>query len=154
MKALNKAVVSVFVKEDECLEEILPALKSLIPLDLEEEKIPVKRQTAKGFEEKKIVILKIELEKARHTNTFIKNLLNKLTRGQKALLLDQAESRLDDHMHFFIRLGKEKLLKQGKYELTDKGNCFHIKLHIAAFPSKREEALKVIEKLLNGQVEN
>jgi len=154
MKILNKAVVSAFVKEDESLEEILSALKSLIPLDLEKEKIPVKRQTAKGFEEKKIVILKIELEKARHTNAFIQDLLNKLTKGQKELLLEQAELRLDQHQHFFLRLDKEKLLNEGKYELIDKGNCFHIKLHIAAFPSKRQEALKVIEKLLKGQREN
>lgn len=152
MKKLNKAVVSVFVKEDENLEEIKSALKSLIPLDLEKEKISVKRQTAKGFEEKKIVILKIELEKARHTNAFTQNLLNKLTKGQKELLLDQAESRLDNHQHFFLRLDKEKMLK-GQYEITDSGDCFHIKLHIAAFPSKRQEALKVIEKLLKGQVE-
>ncbi|MBD3304549.1 hypothetical protein GF343_05375 [Candidatus Woesearchaeota archaeon] len=153
MKYLNKAVASVLVKENEDLEEIKTALECLIPLDLEKEKIPVKRQTAKGFEDKKIVILKIELEKARHTNTLIKDLLNKLTKGQKALLLDQAESRLDNHQHFFIRLDKEKLLKEGRYEITDKGNCFHIKLHIAAFPSKRQEALKVIEKLLKEQRE-
>jgi len=152
MKILNKAVVSVFVREDENIEEIKAALESLIPLDLEKEKIPVKRQTAKGFEEKKIVILKIELEKSRHTNAFIKNLLNKLTKKQKELLLNQEESRLDNHMHFFIRLDKEKLLSR-EYEVTESGNCFHIKLHIAAFPSKREKALKVIEKLLKGQVE-
>ncbi|MBW3002096.1 hypothetical protein KY338_02970 [Candidatus Woesearchaeota archaeon] len=152
MKILNKAVISVFVKEDENLEEIKSALESLIPLDLEKEKIPIKRKTAKGFEEKKIVILTIELEKPRHTNAFTKELLNKLTREQKELLLDQEESRLDTHQHFFIRLDKEKMLN-GKYEVTDSGNCFHIKLHIASFPSKREEALKVIEKLLKGQVE-
>ena len=55
-------------------------------------------------------------------------------------------------MHFFIRLDKEKLLKED-YEVTDSGECFHIKLHIAAFPSKRAIALEAIEKLLKGQVE-
>ena len=136
MKVLNKAVVSVFVREDEDLEEIQTALESLIPFNLEKEKIQLQRNSAKGCAEKKIAVLKIELEKSRHTNAFIKHLLNKLTSKQKELLLNQEESRLDDHMHFFIRLDKEKLLKED-YEVTDSGECFHIKLHIAAFPSKR-----------------
>jgi len=152
MKVLNKVVVSVFVREDENLEEIQRALESLIPFNLEKEKIQLQRNTAKGFAEKKIVVLKIELEKSRHTNAFIKQLLNKLTKEQKEILLNQKESRLDDHLHFFIRLDKEKLLKED-YEVTDSGECFHIKLYIATFPSKREIALKAIEKLLNGQVE-
>ena len=150
MKILNKAVVSVFVREGEDFEKIKSVLASLIPLNLEKEKIPVQRKTASSFEEKKIVILKIELEKARHTNVFIKELLNKLTKEQKELLLNQVESRLDNHLHFFIRLDKDKLLNK-KCEITDSGNCFHIKLHIAAFPSKREVGLEVIEKLLKAK---
>ncbi len=153
MKVLNKAVVSVFVREGDNLEEIQSALESLVPLNLEKEKIKLQRNTAKGFAEKKIVVLKIELEKSRHTNAFTKHLLNRLTKKQKELLLDQEESRLDDHMHFFVRLDKEKLLK-GQYEITESGNCFHVKLHIAAFPSKREIALEAIEKLLKEQVES
>ena len=83
MKVLNKAVVSVFVREDEDLEEIQTALESLIPFNLEKEKIQLQRNSARGFAEKKIVVLKIELEKSRHTNAFIKHLLNKLTSKQK-----------------------------------------------------------------------
>jgi len=147
MKSLNKAVISVFAREDEDFEAVKKTLLSLIPMDIEKEKIQLQRNTARGFEDKKIVVLKIELEKPRHTNAFIKKLLNDLTQEQKETLLKQAESRLDEHMHFFIRLDKEGLL-QGNHEITDSGDCFHIKLHIAAFPSKRLEALKVIEKLL------
>lgn len=147
MKVLNKAIVSVFAGEEEDIEEIRKALLSLVPLDLKKEKITLQRQTAKGFEEKKIVILKIVLDKAKHTNAFLKHLLNKLTPEEKELLSDQANSRLDNHMHFFIRLDKDKMM-QGQYKITDSGNCFHIKLHIAAFPSKREVALEAIEKLL------
>ncbi len=153
MKVLNKAVVSVFVREGENLEEIQSTLESLIPLNLEKEKIQLQRNSAKGCAEKKIAVLKIELEKSRHTNAFMKHLLNKLTEEQEELLLNQEESRLDDHLHFFIRLDKEKLLNK-EYEITDSGNCFHIKLHIAAFPSKRKIALKAIEKLLKGRVES
>ncbi|MBW2973211.1 hypothetical protein KY346_02350 [Candidatus Woesearchaeota archaeon] len=150
MKVLNKAVVSVFIKEDEDPEEIKSALLSFIPFDIEKEKIQVQQKSAAGFEDKKIRILKIELEKPRHTNAFLKHLLEKLTKEQKEMLLSQAESRLDNHLHFFIRFDKDKLLNK-EYEITDSGNCFHIKLHIAAFPSKREIALEAIEKLLKAK---
>lgn len=147
MKTLNKAVVSVFVRENESIEEIKKALLSLAQIDEEKENVFLQRQTARSFEDKKIVILKIVLEKTKQTNIFLKNLLNKLSQEQKELLSYQSVSRLDSHMHFFIRLDKQKLLKD-QYEITDSGDCFHIKLHIAAFPSKRENALETIEKLL------
>ncbi|MBW2986317.1 hypothetical protein KY333_03015 [Candidatus Woesearchaeota archaeon] len=147
MKILNKAVVSVFVKEGEDDEKIKSTLLSLIPLDLEKEKIDVQQKTIIGFEGKQIRTYKIELEKTRHTTAFINDFLTKLSKEQKQMLLEQVESRLDAHMHFFIRLDKDKLLN-GKYEITDSGHCFHIKLHIAAFPSKRPIALNAIEKLL------
>ena len=68
---------------------------------------------------------------------------------QRAIMdaLRNNPSALQDSVLYFIRLDKDELL-QGNYEITDSGRCFHIKLHIAAFPSRRLEALKVIEKLL------
>lgn len=153
MKILNKAVLSVFVREEEDEEQIKKTLISLVPIDLKKEKIPLQQKTATSFEDKKIRIFKIELEKTRHTTAFIQKFLNKLTNKQKQMLLDQIESRLDNHMHFFIRLDKDQLLK-GKTEITDSGHCFHIKLHVAAFPSKREVALKAIEKLLKPKPEH
>jgi len=153
MKILNKAVLSVFVREGEDEEQIKKTLISLVPIDMKKEKIHVQQKTATSFEDKKIRIFRIELEKTRHTTLFIKEFLNKLTNEQKQMLLDQIESRLDDHMHFFIRLDKNPLIK-GRYEITDCGHCFHIKLHVAAFPSKRAVALKAIEKLLKPKPEH
>ena len=48
--------------------------------------------------------------------------------------------------HVMDLLNIEELLKE-KYSITDSGDCFHIKMHIAAFPKNRESALKVIEKI-------
>jgi RNA binding exosome subunit len=35
-----------------------------------------------------------------------------------------------------------------KYKLTELGDCFHFKIKIAAFPNKRENALKSLEELI------
>jgi RNA binding exosome subunit len=78
---------------------------------------------------------------------FLESLLGRLSEGQKKTILQQKESRLDEDLNFFIRFDKEKLLGERKLSLTDKGNCFHLRMRIAAFPAKREKALETIEKI-------
>lgn len=151
MKLVHKAVLTVFSKEDDDEEKIKAALAALVPFNLEEEKIQIKQQTASSFNERKIRIFKIELEKSRHTNEFIKQMLNRLTKEQKAMIARQAESRLDEHLDFFIRLDKTNLITYNKLFVTDSGDCFHIRLSIAAFPSKREKALEIIEKIFKAK---
>lgn len=147
MKQLHKVLINVFCKEREDESLILEKLKSLIPLDLEKEKIYVKRTSAEGFSNKKIRIFEIELKKEAHTNGFLDDFLGKLSDEQKEMLHRQAESRLDDNLDFFIRLDKEKLLNN-EFFITHSGNCFHIKLHIAAFPAKKAVALDIVKKIL------
>ena len=35
-----------------------------------------------------------------------------------------------------------------KYELTDAGNCLHIKIAIAAYPNKREVAVEILKQII------
>ncbi len=146
MKQAHHIELSVFAHQGEDAEAIKQTLASLVPLDFEEEKLVIKEQNATGFKDEKIKIFSLDLQKEHHTNTFLEALAQRLTTSQKEQLLIQRESRLDEDLNFFIRLDKPQLL-QGKTEITDSGNCFHIKIHIAAFPAKRENALIVIDKL-------
>ncbi len=147
MKLLNNALLSAFVKEGEDESKIMEKLKSFFPLDLEPEKLAVKRTVADGFNETRIIILEIEIEKEKHTNAFLKRLVEILGNQQKELVLRQAESRLDEEFYFFLRFDKDKLLNENRYWLTDSGSCFHVKMNVACFPRKREEALKTIQKI-------
>lgn len=147
MKLCNNIKLSVFCSEEEKEEEIAKALISLIPLNLEDEKLSIKKTTAIGFNEKKIKILEIFLEKDRHTNEFLDFLDQKLSPDQKDILIGQTSSRLDEDLNFFIRFDKAKLINNGTFWLTDSGNCFHLKLSIAAFPKKKEKALEIIRKI-------
>lgn len=152
MKYLNSATITVFSKqEEEDAEKVKQALKDLVPLNLEEEKLAIKEETATGFNEKPIRILSITLTKQAHTTRFLKQLLNKLTKEQKQLLLDQKESRLDNELNFYIRIDKNTWLNERKIELTDSGKCFHIKMHIASFPARRPDALAAVEKIFKPQ---
>ena len=146
MKQLHHAKITVFCKGDENESLLIEKIKLLVPFDFEKEKINIKRISEEGFRDKKIMILEVVLEKERHLNEFLKVLLNNLTKEQKNVIANQAESRLDDELNFFIRLDKDDLLKN-TFLLTDSGNCFHIKMSIAAFPAKREVALGIVREI-------
>ena len=100
---------------------------------------------AEGFDGKRLDVIRVALIKDRHINAFIESLVAKLGEEKKTLL-EQLDSRLDDNLNFFIRLDKEMLLKD-KFVLTDSGNCYHIKISIAAFPKRREKAVGVLKEL-------
>jgi hypothetical protein len=152
MKFLNNAVLSVFARPaEEDAAAVRQALAELVPLDLVQEKIAVEQQSAEGFSDQKIHIYTITLAKAAHTNVFLKGLLNRLTTEQKQQLLDQRESRLDSELHFFIRFDKDVWLKSRELVITDSGNCFHVKLQLAAFPARRPDALLLVEKIFKPE---
>ena len=147
MKVINIVKISVFAKED--LEKVRLKLLELMPFDIEKEKILLKESTATGFDEKEIKIFEVFLDKDRHINAFLENLVGRMNDEVKEWILMQAESRLDEECNFFLRFSKDKLIDENELWLTDQGNCFHIKMNIAAFPKKREKAKKVVEQIFS-----
>lgn len=147
MRLAHNIKITVFSKEEDP-GRIREALISLTGFELEKEKLSIKQSTAMGFKEKKIRILEIVLKKEKHTNMFLSRLMAALKKEQKEMLLRQIESRLDSNLDFFVRLDKEKLLNNELW-ITDSGNCYHIKISIAAYPSTREKAVEIVEKTLN-----
>ena len=147
MKLAHQIKIKVFSYEKNNEDEklILDKFLQLFPFDLKDEKILLNRANASGFEDRKITIFDVTLEKEKHTNGFIENLVKNLDEEQKKLILEQVESRLDDNLSFFLRLDKSEYLKNNKLKLTDSGNCFHIMISVAAFPRKREIALNIVK---------
>lgn len=142
--------ITVFCKPEEDIGLITEKLLFLVPFDIKKEKIKLKKRTAVGFNNRKIIILEIYLKKESHTNLFLTDLVKKLTDEQKLLIKKQAESRLDDEFNLFLRLDKSRLINENKLWLTDKGDCYHIKIKIAAFPKKKEVALNIIDKIFSN----
>ena len=147
MKIANSVKIRVFVKEGEDEEKIKSNLLELIPFDLESEKIEFHQQKATGFNEREIKIFEIQLQNDRHVQAFLKNLVKNLSDETKERILMQAESRLDEECNFFLRFSKDKLINENELWLTDQGNCFHVKMNLAAFPKKKEIALEIVRKV-------
>lgn len=151
MKYAHLVKLSVFSYEHENAGYILDAFLRFFPFNLDENKVVLKKTSAAGFNEKKIGIFEVTLTKDNLINQFLRNLLSNLDEEQKNQILRQFESRLDKNLDFFLRFDKDAWLNEKKLILTDSGKCFHLKISIASFPSKREIALKVVEDLFSGK---
>ncbi len=147
MKVVNTIQITVFAKAQENKEQIVNTLKEFLPGDLEKEKVCIEETKAIGSDDSPVVIYKVLLSKDRHCNDILHLFKEKLPADQKQLLVRQLHSRLDEEFDFFLRLDKDALLNDHRYELTDGGHCFHFKLNIACFPRKRATAEKVIREM-------
>ena len=148
MKIAHSIYIRVFCGKEENENKIANGLKWLLPFDIEKELISVQRQTALGFRDGKITILEATLVKDKHVNAFLDNLLQKLAEQQKLLLLRQLESRIDSEGNFFIRFEKEILVKHRELLVTDSGNCYHVRIKVASFPSTKKAAMAVMDRVL------
>lgn len=148
MKLAHNVVVNVFSKPEDDEDEIRKALIRLFPFDLGKEKLAVNKQNAVGFNEKKIKIFEVRLKKDSHINYFMKNLKENLGEEQSKRISEETELRIDEKLHFFIRLDKKKLTKKNKYIITDSGNCFHIKASLTVYPKRRERAVELVRGFL------
>ncbi|MBU1199492.1 MAG: hypothetical protein KKF46_02440 [Nanoarchaeota archaeon] len=147
MKLANNIKVSVFVKPEDDEDKMKKKFISLFPFDLEKEKIVLQQSKATGFNQRKVIILEVDLEKERHTRSFLESFVSKLNDQQKTMLVSQ-DNRIDDECNFFLRLDKQKLLDD-EFWITDSGECFHVKINIAAFPKKKEKAKDVVKEIFS-----
>tara|TARA_Y100000034_G_C6873559_1_gene399155 strand:+ start:1140 stop:1571 length:432 start_codon:yes stop_codon:yes gene_type:complete len=140
----HKIIVSVFVKHDEDCDFILDKLKTFTGVK------KVLKTEATGLEDNLIMILECLIDKKKDIETFFKT-LSSLPRKQKDILTQQLDSRLDIHNNFFIRLDKDKFLED-VFEVTDSGNCIHIKIVVAAFPKTKENAKKIVLEFIDKNI--
>ena len=149
MNIAHSVAIRVFCGEGEYESEVMDGLKSLLPFDIEKEKIEITKQTAFGFSDKRIAIFEVVLTRNRHIKAFLDNLLPKISPTDKQMLLRQLDSRIDDEASFFVRFDKDSLAKRNELIVTDSGNCYHVKIKIAAYPGSKENAMKLVKELMN-----
>ncbi|MBW3019456.1 hypothetical protein KY329_04720 [Candidatus Woesearchaeota archaeon] len=139
MRWANRITITALAKDD--VEKVRQGILALV-------KAPLKESKVQGFNERMISKFEITLTKSSDINKFLKSL--PLTKAQKEVLLSQAESRLDERNNFFLRIDKQAWIDKKKLFLTDSGDCFHIRISLAVFPSSRENALKLVKDLLES----
>lgn len=146
VKFANNVLVKVFIKNEYFneYEETKKTLISLFPFEIKN----LNEEVAEGLQNNKIIILSVLITNDKQINLLLKHILSKLKKDQIDLLKSQIESRLDSENYFYIRFNKNKLIS-GECDITECGNCFHVKISIAAFPKTREQGIIKVKEMLD-----
>ena len=93
-----------------------------------------------GFSET-LTVAKIRLEK--QADKFMEESLKWFSKDQ----LERVKETIDEDVLVYIRIERDLYLSEGEIKYTESGNCIHIRAKIAAYPAKKENAIKVFEEL-------
>lgn len=136
------------LSEEEDWEAMKNQILQLFPSNSDKEKneLKIEHRTTFGFNQEKLHLLKLVLTKKKYKEAFLSYLINNLDIPTRQVLVDQIEKRLDEGLNFFLRLEKSSMFIDRGLQLTNKGNCLHVKLKIAVFPKRREEAIRALKE--------
>jgi RNA-binding protein len=128
-----------FVYGTESEEKVREAIFTLLPTAQ-----PLKEIT-EGYYKNKVIILQGKTTKKREIKDFLEK-LHSLQPSAKKRILRELEDRMDDRGNLFLRFDKQRAYL-GNLKLVEHGDALHLKLKIAAYPARKEEALKVAQKI-------
>ena len=117
----------VFIYENEDKDEVLEALLNILPTAEPEV------EEAEGLLEEKMLILTGTVSKKRETKEFINTLIESIGEDQLVKLYNDLDRKIK-------ALGEE-------WEILDGGDSIHLKIKIAAYPAKKEVAIKKISEI-------
>lgn len=145
-KLVHSVKLNVFEKNVKDIPAILSVFYRLFPLDFEKNHIQIDHEQLEGFSEI-IHSLTLQTTSNRHNMLLIDTIFSQMMKEDRALLEMQKESRLNDEGYLFIRFDKQ-LLFQNIFRLTDSGECFHLKIKLAAYPATRERYFFIFQSIL------
>lgn len=128
-----------FVYGTENEEKVREAISTLLPTAQ-----PLKEIT-EGYHKNQVIILQEKITKKRDTKDFLEK-LHSLKPSAKKRILRELESKMDDRGNLFLRFDKQRAYL-GDMKVVEHGDAIHLKLKIAAYPARKEEALKVARQI-------
>ena len=137
----------VFIYENEDKDEILEALLNILPTAVPE------IEEAEGLLEEKMLILSGTVSKKRETKEFLNNLTHSIGEDQLIMLYNDLDRKMDEKGNLFLRLSKEKAAEE-EWEILDGGDSIHLKIKIAAYPAKKDVAIKKISEIFPEDIKN
>ena len=137
----------VFIYENENKDEILEALLNILPTAVPE------IEEAEGLLEEKMLLLSGTVSKKRETKEFLNNLTHSIGEDQLIKLYNDLDRKMDEKGNLFLRLYKEKAAEE-EWEILDGGESIHLKIKIAAYPAKKDVAIKKISEIFPEDIKN
>ena len=128
-----------FVYGTENEEKVREAIFTILPTAK-----PLKEIT-EGYYKNQVIILHGKITKKREIKDFLEK-INTIKPSTKKRILRELEDRMDERGNLFLRFDKQRAYL-GDIKLVGHGDSLHLKLKIAAYPARKEEALKVARQI-------
>jgi RNA binding exosome subunit len=129
----------VFVYGTENEEKVKEAIITLFPHSHPE------TDTIEGYFNNLVLILHHKITKKREIKEFIK-ILEKMNEPGKKRLLNELENKMDEKGNLFLRFDKQRAYL-GELKIIEHGDAIHVKIKIAAYPAKKENAIKLAREI-------
>lgn len=130
----------VFVYGTENEEKVKEAVKSLFPNSHPQ------TDTTEGYFKNPVLILHDKITKNREIKEFV-NVLKQIDDTSKKQLFNELENKMDARGNLFLRFDKQKAYL-GDLKIIEHGDALHVKINVAAYPAKKENAIKVARDIL------
>lgn len=128
-----------FVYGTENEEKVKKAVKTLFPNSSPQQ------EYIEGYYQNPVLILHDKIEKKREIKDFIVKMEN-LPSSCRNKILDDLDRKMDDKGNLFLRFNKQKAYLD-ELEVVEHGDSIHVKIKIAAYPARKEQAMKIARKL-------
>ncbi|MDR2545540.1 MAG: exosome protein [Methanobrevibacter sp.] len=129
----------LFVYSNENEDELYQALINIFG------NVEVEREIAEGINEEPIIILSGTIFKKKILKEFVSNLRSDVNFNCNDFF-DKLDKKMDDNANLFIRLSKD-YAKNDELKILDCGDSIHLKIKIAAYPSKKRIAIPIVKEL-------
>jgi RNA-binding protein len=131
-----------FVYGTENEEKVREAIFTLLP------NAPIEKELTEGYHKNQVIILQGKITKKREIKGFLEK-LNSLKPSAKKRILRELEDRIDERGNLFLRFDKQRAFLE-ELKTVDHGDAIHMKIKIAAYPARKEEAIKVARQIFEG----
>ncbi|MGV8143881.1 MAG: RNA-binding protein [Methanothermobacter sp.] len=128
-----------FVYGTENEEKVKKAVKTLFPNSSPQQ------EYIEGYYQNPVLILHDKIEKKREIKDFIVK-MEHLPVSYRNKILDDLDRKMDDKGNLFLRFDKQKAYLD-ELEVVEHGDSIHVKIKIAAYPARKEQAMKIARKL-------
>ncbi len=137
---IDRVSFRAFVAATEDEGRVREALSVFVPLDR------ISAAAAEGHFGNEIKILEAVLKK-KEARAFFQILREQLPKEELVRLRREMDERLEGDSHFHLRLDKQAAYK-GMVRLTDSADAVDVSALVKTYPSRREEALRILGEIL------
>ena len=129
----------VFVYGTENEEKVKEAVKTLFPNSHPQ------TDTTEGYFKNPVLILHDKITKNREIKEFVE-ILKQIDAASKKRLRSELENKMDERGNLFLRFDKQRAYL-GDLKIIEHGDAIHVKINVAAYPAKKENAIEVAKDI-------